>query len=91
MCTRCGKLNASIGSLISLHLIKPRLLTLTNMRRFIMTLREVDNLVLFTFEGGWAGDIFIHKSIATMVEIFADHAKIIIRRICEIRIKKLEF
>jgi len=67
--TRYGNVLASRGSVIPLFLSQIKLgkvLTITdpNMTRFFMTLEESVNLVLFAFENGKQGDIFVQKSPA---------------------------
>ena len=70
----------SRGSVIPLFInqIKERkALTLTdpNMTRFIMSLDEAVNLVLFAFEHGESGDILVQKASATTVEVLAEAVK----------------
>jgi UDP-N-acetylglucosamine 4,6-dehydratase len=67
--TRYGNVLASRGSVIPLFLSQIKLgkaITITdpNMTRFFMTLEESVNLVLFAFENGKQGDIFVQKSPA---------------------------
>jgi len=67
--TRYGNVLASRGSVIPLFLSQIKLgkaITITdpNMTRFFMTLEESVNLVLFAFENGEQGDIFVQKSPA---------------------------
>ena len=81
MCTRYGNVMCSRGSVIPLFInqIKERkALTLTdpNMTRFIMSLDEAVNLVLFAFEHGESGDILVQKASATTVEVLAEAVKI---------------
>ena len=80
MCTRYGNVMCSRGSVIPLFInqIKERkALTLTdpNMTRFIMSLDEAVNLVLFAFEHGESGDILVKKASATTVEVLAEAVK----------------
>lgn len=70
--TRYGNVMASRGSVIPLFLdlIKQgKELTLTNpnMTRFLMSLDEAVDLVLYAFENGVAGDLFVQKSPASTV------------------------
>lgn len=70
--TRYGNVMASRGSVIPLFFqqIKDgKQLTLTNpkMTRFLMSLDEAVDLVLFAFENGEAGDLFVQKSPASTV------------------------
>ena len=74
--TRYGNVMASRGSVIPLFfdLIKQgKDLTLTNpkMTRFLMSLDEAVDLVLYAFEHGEAGDLFVQKSPASTVEDLA--------------------
>jgi len=71
--TRYGNVMASRGSVIPLFIeqIKAGLdLTITNpdMTRFMMTLEDAVDLVLFAFENGKSGDIFVQKSPASTIE-----------------------
>ena len=78
--TRYGNVMASRGSVIPLFidLIKSnRNLTLTdpNMTRFMMTLEDAVDLVLFAFENANSGDIFVQKAPAATIETLADALK----------------
>ncbi len=71
-CTRYGNVMASRGSVIPLFIsqIKQgRDLTITDpaMTRFMMTLEDAVELVLFAFEHGTAGDIFVQKAPAATI------------------------
>ncbi len=75
-CTRYGNVMCSRGSVIPLFIsqIKSGLpLTLTDpqMTRFIMSLEEAVDLVLFAFENGKSGDILVQKAPACTVEVLA--------------------
>lgn len=74
--TRYGNVMASRGSVIPLFLeqIKNRMpLTITDphMTRFMMTLNDAVDLVLFAFEHGNPGDIFVQKAPAASVQTLA--------------------
>jgi UDP-glucose 4-epimerase len=74
--TRYGNVMASRGSVIPLFLdqIKEnKALTLTdpNMTRFMMTLDEAVDLVLYAFEHGQQGEIFVQKAPAATIDILA--------------------
>ena len=74
--TRYGNVMASRGSVIPLFIdqIKndiPLTLTDPNMTRFMMSLDQAVELVLFAFEHGNNGDLFIQKSPASTVENLA--------------------
>jgi UDP-N-acetylglucosamine 4,6-dehydratase len=81
MCgTRYGNVMASRGSVIPLfrnQILEGKPLTITDpeMTRFMMTLEDAVDLVLFAFDRGVAGDIFVQKApsatIATLVEAMA--------------------
>jgi len=72
--TRYGNVMASRGSVIPLFVDQIRLgksLTLTNpeMTRFMMTLDDAVDLVLYAFKNGNPGDIFVQKAPAATVEV----------------------
>ena len=74
--TRYGNVMASRGSVIPLFLEQIRLgmpLTLTdpNMTRFMMSLSEAVDLVLYAFRHGNSGDIFVQKAPATKIDTLA--------------------
>lgn len=67
--TRYGNVMASRGSVIPLfinQILKGEVLTLTdpNMTRFLMSLEEAVDLVLFAFENARPGDLFVNKAPA---------------------------
>lgn len=74
--TRYGNVMASRGSVIPLFIeqIKkgnPLTITDPDMTRFMMTLEDAVELVLFAFENGNPGDIFVQKSPAATIEVLA--------------------
>lgn len=74
--TRYGNVMASRGSVIPLFVEQVRAnqpLTITdpNMTRFMMTLADAVDLVMYAFEHGNNGDIFVQKAPAATVEILA--------------------
>jgi UDP-N-acetylglucosamine 4,6-dehydratase len=74
--TRYGNVMASRGSVIPLFIqqIKdgqPLTLTDTNMTRFMMTLEEAVDLVLFAFDHAKQGDLFVQKAPAATIEVLA--------------------
>jgi UDP-glucose 4-epimerase len=74
--TRYGNVMASRGSVIPLfveQIKKGKSLTITdpNMTRFMMTLDGAVDLVIFAFQNGNPGDIFIQKAPAATIEILA--------------------
>ena len=78
--TRYGNVMASRGSVIPLFVNQMKLgqpITVTDphMTRFMMSLESAVDLVLFAFENGDNGDIFVKKSPATTIEILAQAIK----------------
>jgi UDP-N-acetylglucosamine 4,6-dehydratase/5-epimerase len=74
--TRYGNVMASRGSVIPLFIEqirggKPITITDPNMTRFMMTLDDAVDLVLYAFEHGNPGDIFVQKSPAATIETLA--------------------
>lgn len=74
--TRYGNVMASRGSVIPLFIEqiksgKPLTVTDPDMTRFMMTLDDAVDLVLYAFEHGKSGDIFVQKSPATSVDTLA--------------------
>jgi len=74
--TRYGNVMASRGSVIPLfieQIKKGNPLTITDpqMTRFMMTLEDAVDLVLYAFENGRPGDIFVQKSPASTIETLA--------------------
>ena len=67
-CTRYGNVMASRGSVIPLWIEQMKdnkVITLTdpNMTRFMMTLADAVDLVLYAFENGHNGDLFVQKPL----------------------------
>jgi UDP-N-acetylglucosamine 4,6-dehydratase len=74
--TRYGNVMASRGSVIPLFIDqiknnKPLTITDPDMTRFMMTLEDAVNLVLYAFDNAKQGDLFIQKSPSSTVEILA--------------------
>ena len=74
--TRCGDVMASRGSVIPLfcdQIAEGKQLTITNpdMTRFMMTLNDAVDLVLYAFENGQQGDLFVQKAPACTIENLA--------------------
>jgi UDP-N-acetylglucosamine 4,6-dehydratase/5-epimerase len=70
--TRYGNVMASRGSVIPhfhQQIIEGKAITVTdpNMTRFMMTLKDAVDLVLFAFNNGQSGDIFVQKSPASTI------------------------
>ena len=76
-CTRYGNVMASRGSVIPLFINqirnnKPITITDPEMTRFMMSLDQAVDLVLFAFENGNSGDIFVQKAPAATVKLLAE-------------------
>lgn len=76
-CTRYGNVMASRGSVIPLFIEQIRLgkkITITDpkMTRFMMTLSDAVDLVIYAFENGSNGDIFVQKAPAATIETLAE-------------------
>lgn len=76
-CTRYGNVMCSRGSVIPLWIDQirngnPITLTEPKMTRFIMSLEEAVDLVLFAFEHGQNGDILVQKAPACTIQIQAE-------------------
>jgi UDP-glucose 4-epimerase len=79
-CTRYGNVMASRGSVIPLFIRqiqagKPLTLTDPNMTRFMMSIDGAVDLVLWAFEHGNPGDIFVQKSPAATLDTLAKAMK----------------
>ncbi len=78
--TRYGNVMASRGSVIPLFIKqimdkKPITITDNNMTRFMMSLEEAVDLVLYAFKQGKTGEIFVQKSPATDIKTLANVLK----------------
>ena len=76
-CTRYGNVMCSRGSVIPLWIDQirkgnPITLTEPKMTRFIMSLEEAVDLVLFAFENGQNGDILVQKAPACTIQTQAE-------------------
>ena len=74
--TRYGNVMASRGSVIPLfcdQIEQGKEITITNpnMTRFMMTLDEAVELVLYAFENGRQGDLFVQKAPSATIEVLA--------------------
>ena len=90
-CTRYGNVMCSRGSVIPLWIeqIKrgePITITEPNMTRFIMSLDEAVDLVLFAFEHGESGDILVQKAPACTIGVLAEAVKQLFCPETEIRV-----
>ena len=75
-CTRYGNVLCSRGSVVPLWIDqikagKPITITEPTMTRFVMSLEEAVDLVLFAFENGESGDILVQKAPACTIETLA--------------------
>lgn len=75
-CTRYGNVMASRGSVIPLFIKlikegKPLTVTDPNMTRFLMSLDDAVDLVLYAFEHGQQGDTFVQKAPASTISDLA--------------------
>ena len=91
MCTRYGNVLASRGSVVPLFINQIKAgndLTVTDpaMTRFVMTLEEAVDLVLFAFENGESGDIFVQKAPACTIETLAKAVKELFKAENEIKV-----
>ena len=80
ICTRYGNVLASRGSVVPLFInqIKegnPLTVTEPSMTRFVMTLEEAVDLVLFAFENGESGDILVQKAPACTIDTLVNAVK----------------
>lgn len=78
--TRYGNVMASRGSVIPLfcqQIAEGKSITITNpeMTRFMMTLEDAVDLVIYAFEHGEQGDLFVQKAPAATIEVLADAIK----------------
>lgn len=78
--TRYGNVMCSRGSVIPLFIEqikagKPLTVTEPTMTRFIMSLEEAVELVIFAFENAESGDIMVQKAPATTIEVLAQAVK----------------
>ena len=79
-CTRYGNVMCSRGSVIPLFIDKiksghPLTITNGNMTRFIMNLNEAVDLVLYAFEHGSQGDLFVQKADACTIDVLTQAIK----------------
>ena len=89
--TRYGNVMASRGSVIPLFLNqiktgKPLTITDPNMTRFLMSLNDAVDLVLFAFENGNSGDLFVNKAPAATIGNLAQAIKELAKSNSEIKV-----
>ena len=90
-CTRYGNVMASRGSVIPLWIDqiksdKPITITDPGMTRYMMTLDDAVDLVLYAFENGNQGDLFVQKSPAATLDVLADSLKELYKADTEVKI-----
>lgn len=84
-CTRYGNVMASRGSVIPLwidQMEKGEVITVTdpNMTRFMMTLNDAVDLVIYAFQHGRNGDLFVQKAPAATLETLAGALKELLKK-----------
>lgn len=89
--TRYGNVMASRGSVIPLFTEqikagKPLTITDPGMTRFMMSLDDAVDLVLFAFRNGLGGDTFVQKAPAATIAVLADALKTIFKADNEVRV-----
>lgn len=90
-CTRYGNVMASRGSVIPLWVEQmkgnnPITITDPNMTRFMMTLDDAVDLVLYAFQHGHNGDLFVQKAPAATLDVLADALKELYHSTADIRV-----
>lgn len=90
-CTRYGNVMASRGSVIPLwidQIKKNGSITITdpNMTRFMMTLDDAVDLVLFAFQNAKNGDLFVQKAPASTLEVLAKSLSSILKSEVDIKV-----
>ena len=90
-CSRYGNVMASRGSVIPLWVEQMKngnSITITdpNMTRFMMTLDDAVDLVIYAFQHGKNGDLFVQKSPAATLDVLAEALKELYQSNAEIKI-----
>ena len=90
-CTRYGNVMCSRGSVIPLFIDqikegKPLTVTEPKMTRFIMSLEEAVELVVFAFANANSGDIMVQKAPACTIEVLAQAVKELFNSDAEIKV-----
>ena len=90
-CTRYGNVLCSRGSVVPLFITqikegKPLTVTEPEMTRFIMSLEEAVELVIFAFANAESGDIMVQKAPACTIEVLAQAVKSLFHSENEIKI-----
>lgn len=86
-CTRYGNVMASRGSVIPLWVEQmktnsPITITDPNMTRFMMTLDDAVDLVIYAFQHGHNGDLFVQKAPAATLDVLAPSTKRVVSFLC---------
>jgi len=89
--TRYGNVMASRGSVISLFVNQIKAghdITVTDprMSRFMMTLDDAVDLVLFAFQNGRAGDLFVQKAPAATLKVLVNALKLLYKSDVKIKV-----
>lgn len=90
-CTRYGNVMASRGSVIPLWIDQMKTgkdITITdpNMTRFMMTLEDAVDLVLYAFKNGKNGDLFVQKAPAATLTVLADALIELYKSVSKVRV-----
>jgi UDP-N-acetylglucosamine 4,6-dehydratase len=90
-CTRYGNVMASRGSVIPLwidQMEKGEVITVTdpNMTRFMMTLNNAVDLVIYAFQNGRNGDLFVQKAPAATLETLAKAIKELLKKDTSVKV-----
>lgn len=90
-CTRYGNVLCSRGSVVPLWIEqiragKPITVTEPQMTRFVMSLEEAVDLVLFAFQNGESGDILVQKAPACTIDVLAEAVKEIFAPKAEVKV-----
>lgn len=81
-CTRYGNVLCSRGSVVPLFISqikegKPLTITEPSMTRFVMSLEEAVELVVYAFQNAESGDIMVQKAPACTIEVLADRKSVV--------------
>lgn len=90
-CTRYGNVMASRGSVIPLwidQMKEGKAITITdpNMTRFMMTLEDAVDLVIYAWENGQNGDLFVQKAPAATLNVLVTALKELLKIDTEVKI-----
>jgi UDP-N-acetylglucosamine 4,6-dehydratase/5-epimerase len=90
-CTRYGNVMASRGSVIPLwieQIENNEIITITdpNMTRFMMTLDDAVDLVVYAFQHGHNGDLFVQKAPAATLDVLATSLKELLKANTEVKV-----